>query len=103
MEESDGTREGRVVAAILESLSGEALETSLARSYPGFRVADRAPVEDVPRRDGQRGEGGTIKGFGSARESTAMFDFGPAVSGTNSSVYKSTIPVFNGKQEYFSR
>ena len=109
VEESDGTREGRVVdssaslvgetAAILESLSGEALQASPSRSYPGFRVAGQAPIEDFSRRDGQGGKCGTIKGFGSARESTGMFGFGPAVSGINSSANKPTIPAFNCKQE----
>ena len=32
-----------------------------------------------------------------------MFDFGQGVSGMNSSGFKPTIPVFNGKQESFSR
>ena len=32
-----------------------------------------------------------------------MFGFGQGVSGRNSSRFKPTIPVFNGKQESFSR
>ena len=32
-----------------------------------------------------------------------MFGFDPGVSDMNSSGFKSTIPVFNGKQESFSR
>ena len=73
----------------------------MAGSYPGFRVAGQAPVEDIPRRDGQRGEGGTIRGFGPARESAAMFGFGRGISGIDSSGFKRTIPVFNSKQESF--
>ena len=88
-------------AAKLESLFGEGRQASLAGSYPGFRVAGQTPAEDVLRRDGQRGEGATIRGFGPARESTAMFGFGQSVSGMNSSRLKPTIPVFNGKQESF--
>ena len=113
VEESDGAREGRVVdsshplveetTANLESLSGEGWQASLAGSYPGFRVAGQVPVEDVPRRDDQRGESSTIRGFGPAHESAAMFGVGYGVSGTDSSGFKPTIPVFNGKQDSFSR
>ena len=87
----------------LESLFGEVRQASLAGSYPDFRVAGQPPVEDVPRRDGQRGEGGTIRGFGPARESAAMFGFNVGVSFMSSSGFKPPIPVFNGKQESFSR
>ena len=59
------------------------LESFLARSYPGFRVADQAPLEDVPRQYGQRDEGGAIRGFGPALEFDAMFSFDPSVSGMN--------------------
>ena len=62
----------------------------------GFRVASLAPVEDVLRRDGQRKESGTVRGFGPARESATMFGFGQGG-------FKPTIPVFTGKQESFSR
>ena len=62
------------IAAKLESLFGEGRQEGLAGSYPGFRVAGKAPLEDVPGWDGQRGGGGTISGFGPARESTVMFD-----------------------------
>ena len=86
-----------------ERLSGEGRQASLTGSYLDFWIAGQAPVEDVPRRDGQRGEGGTIRDFGPARESAAMFGFGEGVSGMNSSVFKPTIPAFNGKQEWFSR
>ena len=106
VEESGGAREGRVVdssgafvgetAANLESLSGEGRQESLVGSYPDFRIADRAPLEEVPRRDDKRGEGGTVRGFGPARESPAMFGFGPGVSGMNRSGFKPTISVFNG-------
>ena len=112
VKESGGAREGCVLhssgllvketTAKLDSLYGKGRQASLARSYPGFRVAGQAPVADVPRRDGQRGEGGTIRGFGPEHEAAAMFDFGPDVSGMNSSGYKPTIPVFNCKQELFS-
>ena len=90
-------------AARLESLSDEARQASLTGNYPGFWVADQAPVEDASRRDGQRGEGGTIRNFGPARESAAMFGFVPDVSGMSISSFKPTILVFNGKQESFSR
>ena len=50
-------------------------KASLVGSYPGFRVARQAPVEDVPRRDGERGEGGTIRRFGPSGESAAMYGF----------------------------
>ena len=113
VEESGGAREGRVVdssdplvgenAAKLESLFGEGQQASLAGSYPDFRVAGQAPVEDVPRRDDQRGEGGTIRGFGPARESAAMFGVGHSVSGMDTIGFKPTIPVFNDKQDSFSR
>ena len=66
-------------------------------------MAGQAPIEDVPRRDGYRGEGGTIRGFGPARVSAAMFGFGPGVSGTNNSGSKPTIPVLNGRQGPFHR
>ena len=79
-----------------ESLSGDGRQASLAESFPSFRVAGQAPVEDVLRRDGQREESGTIRGFGPARESAAIFGFGQGG-------FKPTIPVFNGKQESFSR
>ena len=113
VQESGGAREGCVVdssgplvgetAAKLESMSGEGRQASLAVSYPGFRVAGQAPLEDVPRRGGPRGEGGTIRGFGPARESATMFGFGQGVSGMNSSGLTPTIPVFSSKQESFSR
>ena len=80
-------------AARLESLPGEARYVSLAGSYAGFRISELASVEGVPRRDGQRGEGGTIRGFGPARESAAMFGFDPGVSSMDSSGFKPTIPV----------
>ena len=106
VQESGGAREGHVVdssgplvketSVKLESLSGERRHASLAGSYPGFRVAGQAPVEDVPRRDGQRGEIGTIRGLSSARESAVMFGFGQRG-------FKPTNPVFNDKQESFSR
>ena len=100
VQESSGAQNGCVVdssgpllretSVKLESLSGEGRQASLARSYPGFRVAaGQAPVEDVPRRDGQREESGTISGFGPARESAAMFRF-------DQEGFKPTIPVFNG-------
>ena len=64
VQESGGAREGRVVdssgllvgetSAKLESLSGEGRQASVAGSYPAFRVAGQAPLEDVPRRHGQR-------------------------------------------------
>ena len=106
VQESGGVREGRVVGSSgplvretstkQESLSGGERQASLAESYPGFRVADQAPVEAVPRRDGQREESGITRDFGPARESAAMFGFGQGE-------FKPTIPVFNGKQESFSR
>ena len=105
VEESGGAREGRVVdssgthvgetGAKLKSLSGENRQARLTGSYPGFRVAGQAPVENVSRRDGQRREGGTIRDFGPAREPTAMFGFGQGVSGMNISGFKPTIPLFN--------
>ena len=79
-----------------ESLSGEGRQASLAGSYPGFRVAGQAPVEDVPRQDGQSGGRGTIRGFGAARESATMFGFGQGG-------FMPIVTVFNGKQEPFSR
>ena len=79
VQESGGAREGRVIdtrgslvretSVKQESLSGEGRQPSLAGSYPGFRVAAQAPVEDVLRRDGQREESGTVRGFGPARVS----------------------------------
>ena len=77
-------------------MSGEGRQPSLAGSYPGFRVAALAPVEDVPRRDGQRKESGTVRGFGPARESAEMFGFGQGG-------LKPIIPVLTDKQESFSR
>ena len=113
VQESGGAREGRVVessdplkretSAKLEIFSGKGQQASLAGSYPGFRVAGQAPVEDVPRRDGQRGESGTIRDFGLARESTSMFGSGQGVSGMNSRGFKPTIAAFKGKHESFSR
>ena len=114
VEESGGARGGRVVdsssgplvgdtAGKLESLSSEGRQASLAGSYPDFRAASQAPVEDAPRRDNQREEGGIIRGFDPARESAAMFGYGPGVSGMNRSGFKPTIPVLNGEQESFSR
>ena len=86
VQESGGAREGRVIdirgplvreiSVKQESLSGERRQASLAGSYLGFRVAGQPPVEDVPRRDGRREESGTVRGFGPARESAAMFGFG---------------------------
>ena len=106
VQESGGAREGRVIdsrgslvretSVKQESLSGEGQQASLAGSYPGFRVAGQAPVEDVPRRDGQREESGTVRGFGPARESATMFGF-------RQGGLKPTIPVFTDKQESFSR
>ena len=96
VQESDGAREGRVVdssgpfvretSARLENLSGEGRQAGLAGSYPGFRVAGQAPVENLPRRDGQRGEIGTIRGFDPERDFVAMFGFGKGD-------FKPTIPV----------
>ena len=92
------------ITARQESLSEEVRQASLAGIYPGFRVAGQALVQDVPHRDGQRGEDGTTRGSGPACESAAMLGFGPGVSGMSSNGFKPTIPVFNGKQEeYFSR
>ena len=105
VQEFGGARERRVIDSRSpfaretlkqESLSGEGRQASLVGRYPGFRVAGQAPGEDVLRRDGQREESGTIRGFGPARESAAMFGF---VQGG----FKPTIPVFTGKQESFSR
>ena len=106
VQESSGAQNGRVAdssgplvretSVKLERLAGEGRQPSLARSYPGFRVAGQAPVEDVPRRDRQREENSTIRGFGPARESAAMFGFGREG-------FKPTVHVFNGKQESFSR
>ena len=79
-----------------KSLSGEGRQPSLARSYPGFRVAALAPVENVLRRDGQGEENGTVRGFGPAREFATMFGFGRGG-------FKPTVPVFTGKQESFYR
>ena len=106
VQESGGAREGRVIesrgslvretSVKQENLSGEGRQPSLAGSYPGFRVTALAPVEDAPRRDDQREESGTVRGFGPARESATMFGFGQGG-------FKRTIPVFTGKQESFSR
>ena len=106
VQESGGARERRIIdsrgslvretSVKQESLSGEGRQPSLAGSYPGFRVAALAPVEDVLRRDGQREESGTVRGFDPARESATMFGFGQGG-------FKPTIPVFTGKQESFSR
>ena len=106
VQESGGARVGRVIDSTgflvretsvkQESLSGEGRQPSLARRYPGFRIAALAPVDDVLRRDGQRKESGTVRGFGPARESATMFGFGQGG-------FKPTIPLFTGKQESFSR
>ena len=103
IQESGGAREGRVIdsrgplvketSVKQESLSGEARQASLAGRYPGFRVAGQAPVEDVLRRNGQRGESGAIRGFGPARESAAMFGLGQGG-------FKPTFAVFNGKRRF---
>ena len=90
-------------SAKMESLFGEGRQPSQGGSYPGFRVAGQAPVVDVPRWNGQSGEGETIRGFNPSRESTAMFGFGQGVSSMNSSGFKPAVPVFDGKQESFSR
>ena len=95
VDDSDGSRV-RETSVKLERLSGERRQAILAGSYPGFRVTGQAPVEDIPRRDGQREENGTIRGFDPARESAAMF-------GSGRGGLKPTIPVFNGKQESFCR
>ena len=101
VQESGGAREGRVInsrgslvreaSVKQESFSGEGQQPSLAGSYPGFRVAALAPVEDVLRRDCQREESGTVRGSGPAHESATMFGFGQEG-------FKLTIPVFTGKQ-----
>ena len=106
VQESGDAREGRAIdsrgpfvretSVKQESLSGEGRQARLAGSYPGFRVAGQAPIEDVPRRDGQMEESATVKGFGPTRESAAIFEFGQGG-------FKPTIPVFTGKQESFSR
>ena len=106
VQESCRAREGRVIdssgplvretSVKKESLFGDGRQASLAGSFPSFRVAGQAPVEDVLRRDGQREESGTIRGFGPAREFAAIFGFGQGG-------FKPTILVFNGKQEWFSR
>ena len=49
------------------------------------------------------GEGGTIRGFGPACKSAAMFGLGPGVSDVNRSGFEPMLPTFNGKQESFSR
>ena len=86
VQEPGGAREGRVIdsrgslaretSVKQESLSGEGRQPSLAGSYPGFRVAALAPVEDVPRWDDHREESGTVRGFDPARESATVFGFG---------------------------
>ena len=86
-----------------ESLFGEGRQASLTGSHPGFRTPGQATRKDVPRWDGQRGECGTTRDFGPARDSAAMFGFGLDVSGMNGSGFKPTIPVLNGKLESFSR
>ena len=106
VQESGGAREGRVIdrrcslvretSVTQESLSGEGQQPNLAGRYPSFRVAALAPVKDVLRRDGQREESGTVRGFGAAFESAAMLGFGQGG-------FKPTIPVFTGTQESFSR
>ena len=106
LQESGGAREDSVIdsrgslvretSVKQESLSGEGQQPSLAESYPGYRVTAPAPVEDVLRRDSQREESGTVRGFGPARESATMFGFGQGG-------FKPTVPVFTGEQESFSR
>ena len=106
VQESGGAREGRVIdsrdplvletSVKQESFSGEGRQPNLAGSYPGCWVAALPPVEDVLRQDSQREESGTVRGFGPARESAAMFGFGQGS-------FKPIIPVFTGKQEPFSR
>ena len=106
VQESGGAREGRLIdnrgslvretSVEQESLSSEGRQPSLAESYPGFRVAALASVEDVPRGDDKREESGTVRGFGPARESATKFGFGQGG-------FKPTIPVFTSKQESFSR
>ena len=86
VQESGGAREGRVIdsrgslvretSVKQESLSDDGRQPSLAGSYPGFRIAALAPVEDAPRRDDQREESGTVRGFDPERESATMFGFG---------------------------
>ena len=71
-------------AARLESLFVEGRQINLAGSHPCFRVASQAPIKNVPRWDGQRGEDGIIRGFGPASKSAAIFGFDPGVSGMNS-------------------
>ena len=74
---------------------------SPAESYPGSRAADQAPVEDVLRRDGQWGKGGSIRGFGPERESAAHFqrfdrqNSDHFDSGGNWRNMKRTIPTFD--------
>ena len=53
-------------------------------------------MEDVPRQDGQREESGTIRDFGPARESAAMFGFSQKVLSRQFLCSKVTKSLFLG-------
>ena len=54
------------------------------------------PVEDVPCRDGQWGEGGTVRGLGPARESTDISGY-RGVDDFMGGGFKQSVPTFDGR------
>jgi len=54
------------------------------------------PVEDVPRRDGQLGEGHTVRGLGPARESTDISRY-RGIEDFMGGGLKQSVPTFDGK------
>ena len=76
------------------------LDRSATRSAGGCPtsrdVNERMPVEDVPRRDGQWGEGGIVRGLGPALESADISGY-RRVDDFMGGGFKQSVPTFDGK------
>ena len=71
--------------------------TSSAGGCPSSRDANAGvPVEDVPRREDQWGEGGTVRGLGPARESADISGFYRGVDDFIGGRFKQSVPTFDG-------
>ena len=71
--------------------------TSSAGGCPSSRDANEGvPVRDVPRRNGQWGEGGTVRGLGPARESTDISRY-RGIEDFMGGGLKQSVPTFDGK------
>ena len=71
--------------------------TSSAGGCPSSRDANEGvPVEDVPRRDDQWGEGGTVRGLGPARESADISGY-RGVDDFMGGGFKQSVPTFDGR------